>query len=124
MLFAPSGGKESDAARNSQETQRMEELNAPCTRRPLASSAVRRNPRSAQFRTRAGDEGAAAPVTAVLTEIGGCVKAPPCTESSIPVPMATDPVTRQLSFEAMSLQQESMRPIAPDGQVACTSFTS
>eukprot|EP00965_Chrysotila_dentata_P198568 6178877-Pleurochrysis_carterae.AAC.3 len=28
--------------------------------------------------------------------------APPCTESSIPIPLATNPVTRQLAFNAMS----------------------
>eukprot|EP00965_Chrysotila_dentata_P102060 3368877-Pleurochrysis_carterae.AAC.1 len=32
--------------------------------------------------------------------------------------MATDPVTRQLAFNAMSPQLETMRPVAPDGQVA------
>eukprot|EP00965_Chrysotila_dentata_P124963 4130676-Pleurochrysis_carterae.AAC.1 len=32
--------------------------------------------------------------------------------------MATNPVTRQLAFNAMSPQLEVMRPIAPDGQVA------
>eukprot|EP00965_Chrysotila_dentata_P144781 4781996-Pleurochrysis_carterae.AAC.2 len=50
--------------------------------------------------------------------MGVRVKAPPRTESSIPVPMAINPVTCQLAFNAMSLQLEAMRPVAPDGQVA------
>eukprot|EP00965_Chrysotila_dentata_P023064 764370-Pleurochrysis_carterae.AAC.2 len=62
------GGRERDAARNSQEKQRTAELNSSCTRRPLAGSAVRRNPRSAQFGTWPGNETAAAPVTAVHTK--------------------------------------------------------
>eukprot|EP00965_Chrysotila_dentata_P058453 1938550-Pleurochrysis_carterae.AAC.1 len=47
------------------------------------------------------------------------IAARPRTESSIPVPMVTNPVMRQLAFNAISLQQVgSMRPIEPDGQVA------
>eukprot|EP00965_Chrysotila_dentata_P033949 1130479-Pleurochrysis_carterae.AAC.1 len=87
--------------------------------------AVRHNPRSAQFarsaqfQTWPGHKAAAAPVTAVHTEMGVCVIVPPRTESSIPeIPMATNPVTRQLAFNAMSPQLETMRPNAPDSQVA------
>eukprot|EP00965_Chrysotila_dentata_P191902 6174846-Pleurochrysis_carterae.AAC.1 len=47
--------------------------------------------------------------------MGVCVTAPPRTESSIPVPMATNP---QLAFNAISFQLEAMRPVAPGGQVA------
>eukprot|EP00965_Chrysotila_dentata_P092438 3050816-Pleurochrysis_carterae.AAC.1 len=43
----------------------------------------------AQFGTWPGNEAAAAPITAVHTEMGVRVAAPPRTESSIPVPMAT-----------------------------------
>eukprot|EP00965_Chrysotila_dentata_P048665 1614402-Pleurochrysis_carterae.AAC.1 len=50
--------------------------------------------------------------------MGVCVTVSPRTESSIPLPMAINPVTRQLAFNAMSPQLEAMRPIAPDGQVA------
>eukprot|EP00965_Chrysotila_dentata_P026925 893758-Pleurochrysis_carterae.AAC.1 len=32
--------------------------------------------------------------------------------------MATNPVTRQLAFNAMSLQLGARRPIMPDGEVA------
>eukprot|EP00965_Chrysotila_dentata_P158447 5233626-Pleurochrysis_carterae.AAC.1 len=118
-LCAIGGGKESDTARNLQETHRTAKLNASCTRnRPLTGSTVRRNPRSAQFGTWPGNEAAAAPVTAVHLEMGVRVTVPPRTESSIPVPMATNPVTRQLAVNAMSPQLKAMRPIAPDGQVA------
>eukprot|EP00965_Chrysotila_dentata_P097969 3239542-Pleurochrysis_carterae.AAC.1 len=70
------GGEESDAARNLQETQRTAKLNAPCTRRPIASPAVRRNLRPAtssepaKFGTWPGKEAAAAPTTAVHAEMG------------------------------------------------------
>eukprot|EP00965_Chrysotila_dentata_P177604 5867111-Pleurochrysis_carterae.AAC.1 len=47
----------------------------------------------AQFGTWPGNQAAAAPVTAVHTEMGVRVTAPPRTESSIPVLMATNPVT-------------------------------
>eukprot|EP00965_Chrysotila_dentata_P122856 4060566-Pleurochrysis_carterae.AAC.1 len=50
--------------------------------------------------------------------MGVRVTVPPRTESSTPVPMVTNPVTRQLALNAMSPQLEAMRPIAPDGQVA------
>eukprot|EP00965_Chrysotila_dentata_P097012 3206724-Pleurochrysis_carterae.AAC.2 len=44
---------------------------------------------------------------------------PSLSESSIPVPMATNPVTRQPAFNAISPQQVGwMHPIEPDGQVA------
>eukprot|EP00965_Chrysotila_dentata_P180013 5943919-Pleurochrysis_carterae.AAC.1 len=36
----------------------------------------------------------------------------------MPVPVATDPVTRQLAFSAMSPQRGARRPTVPDGQVA------
>eukprot|EP00965_Chrysotila_dentata_P209762 6185492-Pleurochrysis_carterae.AAC.1 len=49
--------------------------------------------------------------------MGVRVTAPPCAESSIPVPLATNPVTRQLAFNAMSPQLEAMRPVKPDCQV-------
>eukprot|EP00965_Chrysotila_dentata_P226096 6195192-Pleurochrysis_carterae.AAC.1 len=110
--------------RVAREDEEKTELNAPCTRRLLAGPAVRRNSRLAttsepeQFWTWPGYEAAAVPVPAAHTEIGVRVKAPPRTESSIPVPMATNLVTRQLPFNAMNSQLEAMRPIAPDGQVA------
>eukprot|EP00965_Chrysotila_dentata_P261080 6214131-Pleurochrysis_carterae.AAC.3 len=94
MLFAPSRGVGIGAGASQQvqsETQRTTGLNAPCTGRSLAGPAIRRNPRSAQFRTCPGNEAAAAPVTAVHTEMGVRVTAPQRTESSIPVPMATNP---------------------------------
>eukprot|EP00965_Chrysotila_dentata_P070511 2330572-Pleurochrysis_carterae.AAC.2 len=97
----------------------MAELNASCTRRPLAGSAVRRNPQSTQFGTWPGNEVPAGQVTAIHAEMGVHVTEPPArTESSIPVPMATNPVTCQLAFNAMNPQLEVMRPIAPDGLVA------
>eukprot|EP00965_Chrysotila_dentata_P254801 6211992-Pleurochrysis_carterae.AAC.2 len=69
--------------------------------------------------TRPRQGAAIATVTAVHADIGVRIAAPPRTESSIPVPMATNPVTRQLAFNAMSPQQVgSIRPIEPDGQVA------
>eukprot|EP00965_Chrysotila_dentata_P152563 5041733-Pleurochrysis_carterae.AAC.2 len=107
MLFAPSGGgeesdalrtipggEELEAAHDLQETQRTVKLNAPCTRRPLAGPAVRRSPRSTQLGTWPGNEAAAAPVTAVHTDMGVRATAPSRTESSILVPMATKPVPR------------------------------
>eukprot|EP00965_Chrysotila_dentata_P173124 5713022-Pleurochrysis_carterae.AAC.1 len=36
----------------------------------------------------------------------------------MPVPMATDPVTRQLAFGTMSPQLGARRPTVPDGQIA------
>eukprot|EP00965_Chrysotila_dentata_P055314 1835489-Pleurochrysis_carterae.AAC.1 len=114
MLFASSrGGEESDAfrtipgreeleaARDLHKPQGTVELNAPCSRRPIAGPAVRHDPRPAtssepaQFGTWPGNEAAAASVTAGHTEMGVRVTAPPRTESLIPIPMATNPVTRQ-----------------------------
>eukprot|EP00965_Chrysotila_dentata_P187742 6172321-Pleurochrysis_carterae.AAC.1 len=72
---------------------------------------ARRDSRSGQFSaptqlgTRPGRRAAATPVTAVHADIGVRVAAPPRTESSIPVPMATNSLTRQLAFNAMSPQQ-------------------
>eukprot|EP00965_Chrysotila_dentata_P156232 5161967-Pleurochrysis_carterae.AAC.1 len=63
-----------------------------------------------------GNKAAAAPVTAVHAEMGVRVTVPPRTKSSIPVPMATDLVTRQLAVNAMSPQLGARRPTAPDGQ--------
>eukprot|EP00965_Chrysotila_dentata_P218992 6190882-Pleurochrysis_carterae.AAC.1 len=97
--------------------QRTEELNASCTQRPIKGSVVRRNPRSAQFGAWPGNKAAAAPVTVVHVAMGVRVTVPPRTKSSIPVPMATNPATRQLAFNTMSPQLEAMRPTAPDGQV-------
>eukprot|EP00965_Chrysotila_dentata_P091287 3014070-Pleurochrysis_carterae.AAC.1 len=57
---------------------------AHSSRRGLAGSAVRRNPLSAQFGTWSGNEAAAAPVTAVRSEMRVRVTVPPRTESSIP----------------------------------------
>eukprot|EP00965_Chrysotila_dentata_P024212 802138-Pleurochrysis_carterae.AAC.1 len=72
-LCTRGGGEESDAARNTHEMQITAQLNAPCTRRPLAGpAAVRRNPR-------------------------------PATTS--------EPVTRQLAFNAMGPRWEAMRLI-------------
>eukprot|EP00965_Chrysotila_dentata_P171904 5672434-Pleurochrysis_carterae.AAC.1 len=50
--------------------------------------------------------------------MGVRVTVPPRTESSIPVPMGTNPVTRQLAFNAMSPQLGARQPVMPDGQVA------
>eukprot|EP00965_Chrysotila_dentata_P050977 1690822-Pleurochrysis_carterae.AAC.1 len=51
--------------------------------------------------------------------MGVRVTAPPRTESSIRVPMATNPVTRRLAFNSMNPHPVgAMRPVKPDGQVA------
>eukprot|EP00965_Chrysotila_dentata_P066356 2196924-Pleurochrysis_carterae.AAC.1 len=101
ILFAPweGRGSQSDAAPNSQETQRTVGLNSPLEPGQAPKSLLRRSPSPAH------------------AEMGVRVTVPPRTESSIPVPMATNPVTRQLESNAMSPQLEAMRPIAPDGQV-------
>eukprot|EP00965_Chrysotila_dentata_P166108 5484575-Pleurochrysis_carterae.AAC.1 len=67
----------------------------PSNPQPMASAAP---PRIAQ-RPQAA---AAAPTTAVHSDFGVRISAPPRTESSIPVPMATNPVTRQLAFNTMT----------------------
>eukprot|EP00965_Chrysotila_dentata_P119485 3950763-Pleurochrysis_carterae.AAC.1 len=66
---------------------------------PSASSA------SARVATRP-DRGnsVAAPTTAVHLDLGVRITAPPRTESSMPMPMATNPVTRRLAFNTMSPQ--------------------
>eukprot|EP00965_Chrysotila_dentata_P033048 1101072-Pleurochrysis_carterae.AAC.2 len=58
------------------------------------------------------------PITAVHSNMGVRITAPPRTAASMPVPVATDPVTRQLAFSAMSPQLGARRPTVPDGQVA------
>eukprot|EP00965_Chrysotila_dentata_P124803 4126193-Pleurochrysis_carterae.AAC.1 len=50
--------------------------------------------------------------------MGVRVTAPPRTAASMPVPVATDPVTRQLAFGSMSPRVGARRPTVPDGQVA------
>eukprot|EP00965_Chrysotila_dentata_P094125 3111263-Pleurochrysis_carterae.AAC.3 len=51
--------------------------------------------------------------------MGILVMAPPQTESSIIVPMATNPVTRRLAFSSMSPHSVgAMRPVEPDGNDA------
>eukprot|EP00965_Chrysotila_dentata_P171967 5675129-Pleurochrysis_carterae.AAC.1 len=60
---------------------------------------------------------AAAPTTAVHSDLGVRITAPPRTESSIPVPMATNPVTRQLAFNTVTPEPVGARrpPLDPDG---------
>eukprot|EP00965_Chrysotila_dentata_P066520 2202452-Pleurochrysis_carterae.AAC.1 len=78
--------------------------------RSMASSAPVR------VASRPGDKVAAAPTAAVHSDLGVRISAPPRTESSISVPMATNPVTRQLTFNTMSPQPVgAMRPVDPDG---------
>eukprot|EP00965_Chrysotila_dentata_P032957 1098219-Pleurochrysis_carterae.AAC.1 len=43
--------------------------------------------------------------------MGVRVTVPPRTELSVPVPIATNPVTRQLAFNAMSSQLGARRPV-------------
>eukprot|EP00965_Chrysotila_dentata_P174072 5746406-Pleurochrysis_carterae.AAC.1 len=51
--------------------------------------------------------------------MGVRVTAPPRTESSMPVPMATNPMTRRLAFNSMSPHSVgAMLPVEPNGQVA------
>eukprot|EP00965_Chrysotila_dentata_P181569 5993610-Pleurochrysis_carterae.AAC.7 len=70
----------------------------------------------ARLATRPGGNAAAAPTSAVHSDLGVRITAPPRTEWSIPVPMATNPVTRQLAFSTMSPQPVgAMRPMDPDG---------
>eukprot|EP00965_Chrysotila_dentata_P064169 2124942-Pleurochrysis_carterae.AAC.1 len=58
----------------------------------------------------------AAPTTAVHSDLGVRITAPPRTESSIPVRMATNPVrTRRPAFNTMSPQPVgATRPVDPD----------
>eukprot|EP00965_Chrysotila_dentata_P164834 5442523-Pleurochrysis_carterae.AAC.1 len=80
-------------------------------RQPIASSAPTR------VATRPSDNAAAAPTTAVPSDLGVRITVPACTESSIPVPMATNPVTRRLAFNTMSPQPVgAVWPVDPDGQ--------
>eukprot|EP00965_Chrysotila_dentata_P112623 3721957-Pleurochrysis_carterae.AAC.1 len=65
-------------------------------RRPSAPSA------SARVATRPGGNLVAAPTTAVHSDLGLRITVPPRTESSIFVPMATNPVTPRLAFNTMS----------------------
>eukprot|EP00965_Chrysotila_dentata_P259188 6213474-Pleurochrysis_carterae.AAC.1 len=67
-------------------------------RRPSASSAPTR------VAMRLSGNAAAAPTTAVHSDLGVRITVPPRTESSIPVPMATNSVTRRLAFNTMSPQ--------------------
>eukprot|EP00965_Chrysotila_dentata_P154830 5116447-Pleurochrysis_carterae.AAC.1 len=53
---------------------------------------------------RPGGNSVAAPTTAVHSDLGVRTTVPPRTESSIPVPMATNPVARRLAFNTMSPQ--------------------
>eukprot|EP00965_Chrysotila_dentata_P022858 757827-Pleurochrysis_carterae.AAC.3 len=51
--------------------------------------------------------------------MGVRVTAPPRMESSIPVPIATNPLTRRLAFNSISPHPAgALRPMEPDGQVA------
>eukprot|EP00965_Chrysotila_dentata_P098628 3260612-Pleurochrysis_carterae.AAC.1 len=80
-------------------------------RRPNISSAPTRVP------TRPGGNAAAAPTAALHSDLGVRTTIPPRTESSIPVPMATNPVTHRLAFNTMSPPPVgAARPVNPDGQ--------
>eukprot|EP00965_Chrysotila_dentata_P094888 3138258-Pleurochrysis_carterae.AAC.1 len=82
-------------------------------RRPNASSAPTR------VTMRPGGNAAAAPTAAVHSDLDVRITVPLRTESSTPVPMATNPVTRRLVFNTMSPQPVgARRPVDPDGQVA------
>eukprot|EP00965_Chrysotila_dentata_P168460 5562992-Pleurochrysis_carterae.AAC.1 len=80
-------------------------------RQPSASSA------SARVATRPGGNSVAAPTTVVHLDLGVRITVPPRTESSIPVPMATNPATRRLAFNTMSPQPVgATQPVDPYGQ--------
>eukprot|EP00965_Chrysotila_dentata_P125676 4154516-Pleurochrysis_carterae.AAC.1 len=79
--------------------------------RPSASSA------SARVATRPGGNSVAAPTTAIHSDLDVRITVPPRTESSIPVPMATNPVARRLALNTMSPQPVgATRPVDPDDQ--------
>eukprot|EP00965_Chrysotila_dentata_P025561 849950-Pleurochrysis_carterae.AAC.1 len=107
--------------------QEQEEMlgDAPYALRPLRETAVRHDHglrvSSAPPRLRAermGSSIAPGPVTAVHSDMGVLITAPPRTAASILVPMASSPVTRQLAFNTMSPQLGARRSAVPDKQVA------